>query len=204
MFNLIIPLKKSYRYPHKNSILIKYTLSWLTVARKQCVDDLCIIAVGDRDEIVDCGLMTSADHVVYTAAQSMQDDVALVEQMYPADYHILLQLTQPVREASLLARTITQIKFSGGKTLISATECRDDSWRVLNTNGVWSSKTDRKCLKHDGVIYAWAQGNSHEIFERTTRHDVIISTSTLPMVDVDYREDVPLDLDVLFEEALRR
>lgn len=71
MFNLIIPVKQSYRYPHKNSILVNYTLKWLKVARKQCVDDMRIIAVGDRDEIVDCGLMTSADHVVYTAAQSM-------------------------------------------------------------------------------------------------------------------------------------
>lgn len=74
---------------------------------------------------------------------------------------------------------------------------RDQRWRVIDCNGVWYAKDsvfagqqDGFVLMHDGVIYAWGRGKAHEIFERTTAHDVIVSSEVLPLVDVDYQEDL--------------
>lgn len=205
MVNLIIPVKHSERFHHKNAELVHFTLRWLREAVNLCdkTEDFRLIVVGQKDEIqevfADCELPFE---VIVTPATSMQDDLTLVADTYEAEVNVLLQLTQPVREASLLRRALDQFRKNGGKTIISATRVRDDRWRAVDVNGVWYSKTDEQVLLHDGCIYLWAQGKTHEVFERTTPHDVIVSSETLPVIDIDRASDVPLDLWLLSQWAL--
>lgn len=150
-----------------------------------------VIGVGCPDEIPDW-----VDVRVHTDCVSMQADIEQVEREYPADVSVLLQLTQPLRERGLLMRTLEQFRRNG-RTIVSATRMRDQRWRVLNCNGVWYEKdtvfTDQEngwVLLHDGVIYAWERGKAHEIFERTRPHDIVISSEVLPLIDVDYQEEL--------------
>lgn len=80
----------------------------------------------------------------------------------------------------------------------------DNCWRELDENGVWKNKEESRKVYHDGVIYAWGAGHLHEVYERETPHDVIISSETLPLVDIDYREDLPDDIDVLWNIAMNK
>lgn len=204
MVNLIIPCKNSQRFPHKNAELVHYTIRWLREAVNLCdkTEDVRLIVVGQEDEIQevfhDCPLPYE---VVLTPAVNMQDDLTLVADTFEAEVNVLLQLTQPVREASLLKRALDQFR-KNGKTIISATRVRDDRWRAVDINGVWYPKTDGTILMHDGCIYLWRQGKTHEIFERTCPHDVVISSETLPVIDIDRVSDVPLDLWLLSQWAL--
>lgn len=108
----------------------------------------------------------------------------------PSDLYVLCQLTQPLRERGLLKRVIEQYK-KNRKTIISATKVRDTRWRLVDKQGRWNTKTDDKVLLHDGVIYAWSDGHLGDIYDKDCPHDVIVSSDRIPLVDVDYQEDLP-------------
>lgn len=153
--------------------------------------DITVVAVGDKTEL------SFPVQFIEAPCVSQQEDLQLAEDTYPADVHVLLQLTQPIRERGLLLRTIEQFK-ENGRTIISGTLMPNMCWRAVDENGVWSPKKGGRTVYHDGVIYAWGRGMLHEVYERETPHDLIISSERLPLVDIDYREDIPEDLDILW------
>lgn len=151
-----------------------------------------IVGVGDKTEMKSSDsddLPCNVDFIV-TEAKSQYDDLLRAEQESKADLYVLCQLTQPVREKGLLLRTV-QLFEKNHRTIISGTKLPDNRWRVLNEDGVWESKTDSRAVYHDGVIYAWEGGKLKEIYERETPHDVIVSSEFLPLIDIDYKEDMP-------------
>lgn len=201
MVHIFIPNKQSERFPNKNSKLLSYTASWLERAVPLLDESFRIYFVGEHIPNIPaswCYLPAEVEkghlHVLQSAEQSVNPG--------SADVCVQTQLTQPLREDDLLRRAVALCR-STGRTVVSATEMPDPTWRRLDSSGAWSAK---KLSCHvpfyDGRIYAWLPGHVAEIFDSRCPHAVVYSVFPF-IVDVDRPEDLPSELVSILEAEKR-
>lgn len=157
-----------------------------------------VVVVGDETEL---DWIPEYCNFLHAECKSQRDDLKLAEEFYCNPLNVLLQLTQPVREKGLLKRTL-DLLVATKKTVVSATEGYDDSWRKIDENGIWLPKKDERVLHHDGVIYAWEQGHVDDIFTREQEHTVVVSSKRFPLIDIDYEGNIPENMNELYALSL--
>lgn len=162
-----------------------------------------VYTVGERSELP-LRLPVGWRHIS-TECRSHREDVEFAEQQIkPAagDVMVLVQVTQPLREHSLLERAVRCIR-SGHACCVTAAECPADAWRNVNSNGgSWGLKLNTARLVADGQLYAWAPGHAADIFNPQARHMVILTRHRWGTVDIDTEEDIPPALSAMAAELL--
>lgn len=107
--NIIIPVKKSTRFPGKNSLLAKYTFDWLSKELEE--NQYNLFVVGDLSELD--GIPKNAK-LISTTCKSQRDD--LLQCMSEDGIYVELQLTQPSRRPGLLWEAVHTF-INGNKKL---------------------------------------------------------------------------------------
>ena len=202
MIHILITVKESTRFPGKNRKLASYTILWLLKEMAYISETVRVYTVGERSELP-LRLPVGWQHIS-TNGKSHQEDVEYAErQISPAagDVMVLAQVTQPLREHSLLERVVRCIQ-SGNTSCVTATERPIDAWRSVNDDGSWKGKIASTRLVIDGQLYAWSPGCAAEIFLHDIHHKVILTHHRWGVVDVDTPEDIPPALSAMAAELL--
>lgn len=197
MIHIFITHKQSERFPNKNETLLPHTVAWLEKAIPLLKEACQVYCAGALIE----GLPASWTYLPLNTNKEHRLVVSEAEQMaspQQGDVCVLTQLTQPLRDTTLLHRAVSLCRESG-KTVISATQMPDPTWRRIDAHGSWSSsKKHHRFLFHDGRLYAWQPGRSHEIFDCNTPHAVV--RSEIPfIIDVDTPDDWTSELRSLLK-----
>lgn len=107
--NIIIPVKKSTRFPGKNGLLAKYTFDWLSKELEE--NQYNLFVVGDLSELDN---IPKNAKLINTACKSQRDD--LLQCMSEDGIYVELQLTQPSRRPGLLWEAVHTF-INGNKKL---------------------------------------------------------------------------------------
>lgn len=202
MIHVLITVKESTRFPGKNRRLAPYTILWLLNEIAYLQESVQVYTVGERSQLP-LRLPVGWQHIS-TNGKIHREDVEYAEQQIaPAaeDVMVLVQLTQPLREHSLLERAVRCIQ-AGHTACVSAAEQPADAWRTVSPTGTWEPKQKADRLIVDGQLYAWKPGHTAEIFNPQARHMVILSHHRWGLVDVDTPEDIPPALSSMAAELL--
>ncbi len=203
MIYLLITTHPSRRFPGKNDILARYTLDWAAAAALYCEEEVKIVHVGPEWPV---WLPVKVQHVP-TARDSgshLADVLQAEEVLSPAlgDVLVLAQLTNPLRRVSLLREVVQEVRRTG-RSVITAAVQPSFEWRRTDDAGRWGDKTTACTeLHHDGSLYAWSAGRTHDIFDRSFPHSVVKTGCRWALVDVDLRGDLPETLPTLWAHSL--
>lgn len=210
MIYVIIPVKRSTRFAGKNGVLAPYTRGWLAQELIFMPDRVAVYTVGRMEERpgcfpppelwphfeVDAGGMQE-DMEVFTRAVMERDDAAVFVQVL---------LTQPLRERGLLRRAVLAVRGAeAGLPVVSGLVRREEGWRRLDERGGWAGEhagADDVEVVLDGAVFAWRNvPELLRIFDRRGRK-VVLERRGVPLVDVDWREDVPRALAAVWGEMM--
>ena len=183
-------------------MLAPYSILWLVNEIAYMEEPVQVYTVGERAELP-LRLPVGWRHI-RTAGTGHQADIEYAEkQIAPGadDVLVLVQVTQPLREAGLLARAVRAIRGGAG-SCASVTEQPDDAWRTVQGQGRWSGKTAEKRHVVDGQIYAWKPGMAGSIFSPGTDHALIQGSQRWGYVDIDVPADLPPGLKGMAAELL--
>lgn len=176
MIGILITIKPSVRFPHKNELLAPYTIEWL---KGEDLTDCVVYSVGDRTEFPQV-----YNHIECSTGSHRGDIEYAVNQLPWCDYFVLLQVTQPIRRKGLLADA--KAMLTENKVVISATSM--DSWRCLSLDGQWNTKGDEQSYFIDGALYGFHRSKVAEVFDNTAPHCIVLNKKSL-LVDIDYPQD---------------
>lgn len=202
MIHVLITVKESSRFPGKNRKLAPYTILWLLKEIAYMPEPVQVYTIGERSELP-LRLPVGWRHIA-TDCKSHREDVEEAEQQIkPAagDVMVLAQVTQPLREHSLLERLVHCIQ-SGHTSCVTAAERPAVAWRSVNNSGMWGHKQSTTRLEVDGQLYAWKPGHAAAIFNPQARHTVVPSCHRWGLVDIDSAEDMPPALPAMVAELL--
>lgn len=200
MVHIFIANKESVRFPGKNAVLLPYTVAWLARAVPLLNEPCRVYCAGEP-------LPGIPDSWRYIPAPTKLGHLAVLRAAEKAaapgkeDVCVLVQLTQPLREAALLSRAVALCRKTA-QTVISATEMPEAAWRRLDARGTWAGQKKHCRIPYlDGRIYAWLPGRVHEIFDCACPHAVV--HTVLPfIVDVDMPADWPAELGSMLVKPL--
>lgn len=189
MIHILITHKESTRFPGKNVLLLPWTIAWLRRAISLLQEPSRVYVAGEY-------LPGTPDGWAYIPADTSLGHQAVIEEAErviapaPEDALALCQLTQPLREPSLLQRAVAEHRGSG-KSVISATSLPSLAWRRIGRKGTWgTTKNEDRELYLDGRVYVWAPGHVGDIFSPSCSHSVVVSHYPF-ICDVNYAQDWP-------------
>lgn len=116
-------------------------------------------------------------------------------------------LTQPLRERGLLLRAVAAVRQAAeGLPVVSGLVRRQEGWRKLDEvggHGLHAAEDDVEVLL-DGAVFGWRDVEGLlRIFDRRAPK-VVLERHGVPLVDVDWREDVPPALAAQWGELMTR
>lgn len=200
MIYVLITTHPSRRFPGKNALLARYTLDWAAAAALYCHEEVKIVHAGpERPD----WLPPKVGHLNVLGVDHA-DDVRRAEQkLTPSadDVLVLAQLTQPLRQVSLLQRAADLVRTTR-QTVITAADQPSPAWRAVAPDGTWGAKNKDVRRHHDGTLYAWLPGRSSAIFDRTAPHIILSTGCRWALVDIDEAGDMPTSLPTLWANAL--
>ncbi len=200
MIHVLITVKPSVRFPGKNRRLFHYTAIWLAYEIMNLQEPVQVWTVGARGELPE-HLPPTWRHIQTATGTHKGDIEEAMRQIAPNaenDIFVLLQLTQPVRRAGLLAN-IVDAAFCRG-VAVSASTAEINGWRTLSGEGSWDFNKTPHAKMIDGACYAWRPRYLEEVFDPEARHGYVMNTNGI--VDVDYKSDLPAGLAAMWAETL--
>lgn len=209
MLYVIIPVKRSSRFPGKNEVLAPYTRGWLAQELLYVPCSVAVYTVGRWEERPSCFPPPALwPHFEADGRGGMQGDLELFTRAMMARdedaLFVLCQLTQPLRERGLLTRAVELVRDEWQLPVVSGINSRTDGWRVMDDDGRHGAHApdDARVIRLDGAVYAWRGVEALlRIFDPNARK-VVLERFAVPAVDVDWREDVPPALAAQWAELM--
>lgn len=185
--------KQSERFPGKNKLLAQYTVDWLNEELKTLPKEWEVEVVEITSPWTD---ETCTPYKKFNVPYQNEHQKALeyLQKHTHADLYIHCQLTQLKRRRGLLKDCINTLLMTKADVVSTYITWRNDySWRELKRSGDRvmfdkSKRSEDKVSLYDGSLYV--SHDATKIFDTTCVWDWVRNGSH-PVVDVDYKEDLP-------------
>lgn len=185
--------KQSERFPGKNKLLAQYTVDWLNEELKTLPKEWEVEVLEITSPWTD-ETCTPYKKFLVAYENDHQKSLEALQKAFPCDLHVHCQLTQPKRRCGLLKDCINTLLMGQAEVVSTYVTWRNDyNWRELTRSGDRvmfdkSKRSEDKVSLYDGSLYV--SYDAAKIFDTTCVWDWVRNGSH-PVVDVDYKEDLP-------------
>lgn len=204
MINVLITAKPSSRFPRKNLILAPYSIAWLNNEIAYMDEPVAVYTAGIRKELP--WMLPPAWKHFEIDDESHPKVVQEAEKLIsPAedDVMVLVQLTQPVREPGMLYELIYRLREGMYPAATTAATMPTRGWRAV-TGGRFNPDDHKAETVIDGQLYAWRPGYAFYSFDNTKPRTIVETHHRWGIIDIDYPEDIPPNMNSMFGDMLSR